>query len=235
LHSHYDSQYQAQPIFLFLDTRDGEVRVEVEETIGNGCSPDVFKGVVKFWSLPLRAMTSTAAHTLMTTVAPELQAVLDADGDDEADGEVVARAMDAVERAIELNFDYSDTEDIIVDVDYWADDIRDRRLVYPGVDAEKLADEWIESAKEDCKKLGIRYSALEEAIEFRIEELEMITVEDLAEELREVLHEGLLDDAGAHAHAHRILTNRLWDERGEHEIDKDETADGNPYKIGIVL
>lgn len=59
----YDGQTEEQPAYLCLDLRTGELSADYSGEIGNGCSFDVYHGVVRRYSLP-PTVTQTALDKL---------------------------------------------------------------------------------------------------------------------------------------------------------------------------
>lgn len=78
LYRHYEGQSSPQPVYVELDTRDGELTVDYDPNVGPGTTFAVNKGLVLRFALPA-IPTTAGANALLHRIAPLAQAVLDAD------------------------------------------------------------------------------------------------------------------------------------------------------------
>lgn len=78
LHRHYQGQSNPQPVYVELDTRDGELLVDYDGTVGPGTTFAVNSGVMLRFPLPVTP-TTAGANALLARIAPLAQAVLDAE------------------------------------------------------------------------------------------------------------------------------------------------------------
>ena len=78
LYHWYQGQSAPQPVYVELDTRDGELIVDYDGNVGGGTTFAVNQGVVLRFALPAIPTTS-GANALLHRIAPLAQAVLDAD------------------------------------------------------------------------------------------------------------------------------------------------------------
>lgn len=123
LYRRYDGQFEPQPVYVELDTRDGELIVDYDPNVGPGTTFAVNQGLVLRFPLPA-IPTTAGANALLHRIAPLAQAVLDADEAVEAqpqrsweDGP--SKADDALEDALgdlqrALNDPFTDDEIIAV-------------------------------------------------------------------------------------------------------------------------
>lgn len=117
LYRQYQGQMQPQPVFVELDTEDGELSVDWSAAIGAGMSASVYHGRTLSWPLP-RALTATAANELLANIAPMAQAVLDGyaidwDGSNWVGAPTGPAAVDAIDKigewCTESDWDPADT------------------------------------------------------------------------------------------------------------------------------
>jgi hypothetical protein len=141
----YEGQSAPQPVYVELDTRDGELSFDYDGNVGGGTTPAVRDGVVL--RFPFRAIpTVAAANAVLARLAPLAQAVLDTeeivelmpqrsveDGPGKADDDY-SDALDALRSAV----DESLTDADIVTV--WSLDGLGE-WIYEGITAETTDEE----------------------------------------------------------------------------------------------
>lgn len=145
----YEGQSGPQPVYVELDTRDGELSFDYDANVGGGDTPAVRNGIVlrfPFSAIP----TVAAANAVLARLVPLAQAVLDAeeivelmpqrsveDGPGQADDDY-SDALDALRAAVAGSLTDGDTVAVwsLDGVDGW---------VYEGITAESTDDELAEA------------------------------------------------------------------------------------------
>jgi hypothetical protein len=114
LYAHYAGQFDPQPVYVSIDTRDGELTIDYDGTVGGGTTEAIYRGVVRCLDVGV-IPTADGGNGLLASVAPLAQVWLDAylAGRDESAG----HAWSDLESAVA---DYNWPERDIVDV--WPSD-----------------------------------------------------------------------------------------------------------------
>jgi len=82
VYAKYPQQVNAQPAFITLDTRDGEIDADYSGEIGNGLPADVWNGIVI--RFPINCMSTTSEiDTMIADCLADFQAVLDCEDGEE--------------------------------------------------------------------------------------------------------------------------------------------------------
>jgi len=76
----YDGQFNAQPVYIALDLRDGALSIDYDGNVGGGTTPEIHYGVVRTYPVNGGVPTASAANALLRDVAPLAQRVLDGAG-----------------------------------------------------------------------------------------------------------------------------------------------------------
>jgi hypothetical protein len=76
----YEGQFNAQPVYIALDLRDGALSMDYDGNVGGGTTPEIHYGVVRTYPVNGGVPTASAANALLRDLAPLAQRVLDGAG-----------------------------------------------------------------------------------------------------------------------------------------------------------
>jgi hypothetical protein len=135
LYAHYDGQQEPQPVYVSIDTRDGELTIDYDGTVGNGTTEAIYRGLVRCINVPV-IPTAEAANRLLADVAPLAQAWLDAMASD-GDHTCLSDPDDCTVRD-NADHSWSVLERAVADYGWRESDLVD---VYP---SDAITNDWIE-------------------------------------------------------------------------------------------
>jgi hypothetical protein len=196
----YPGQFNAQPVYLELDTRDGQLSCSYNPNIGGGTTFDHHHRLILSAEIP--CLTADAANTLMQEVAPLAQRVLDG-ADERWDGnnsvgvftDDAANAWEEIGRICEA---WSADQDPSLtvsswDVSDWFNEGDENTIESLGITAD-TTDEQLDAMAAEQVELAVNNSAVGYAILDHDATLAYLTSlrDDLRQAVREEL-EGLVD------------------------------------------
>jgi len=72
LYWHYSGQHQRQPVYLWVDTRDGEIGIDYQASIG-GVPEAIYDGTIRTVELPV-VPTPAGANAILDRIQPAVEA-----------------------------------------------------------------------------------------------------------------------------------------------------------------
>jgi hypothetical protein len=163
----YTGHAQAQPAYIELDCRDGELSSDWDGEVGNGCAAAVWNGLVKQWSIPATLQVGSI-NDAMETIKDLCQATVDGfesvwDGSNWVGeySESAQHALEEIERILEYSEYGCEHMNIIDSWDAWFVDAVD----FDDLQNHESCDAMMESVKADMCSIEDYYAEINEDFE----------------------------------------------------------------------
>ena len=158
LYHKYEQEIEAQPAYIELDLRDGELRADWDAEVGTGVPADVWHGLRRRYGI-INILTTDEINSLLVELAPIAQRIVDEteiQSDGLQDRPVLSDKAQAAAEALTEECDGAQTQSNgVVDADGWFGPQKDAHVCdVPGQVTAESTDEQLSALVEEAQLDG---------------------------------------------------------------------------------